>query len=86
MGIYIEYYDKAVCVDVFMMINTDIAQKCAQKGRLKRRVEMKEIRIYVRTEEEDEIEKCLNVLYPVLEALFESEDIIITTGEVEDED
>lgn len=46
---------------------------------------MKEIRIYVRTEE-DEIEKCLNILHPVLEALFESEDIVITTDEGEDED
>ena len=44
---------------------------------------MKEIRIYVRTGKK-EIEKCIDILDPVLTALFSTEDIVITTDEVED--
>lgn len=44
---------------------------------------MKEIRIYIRTEE-GETEKCINILYPVLEALFGGEEIVITTDDVKD--
>lgn len=46
---------------------------------------MKEIRIYVRTKEK-EIEKCINILDPVLTALFDTEDIVITTDEVQEDE
>lgn len=44
---------------------------------------MKEIRIYVRTKEK-EIEKCIKILDPVLTVLFDTEDIVITTDEVQE--
>lgn len=42
---------------------------------------MKEIRICIWTKEK-EIEKCINILDSVLTALFDTEDIVITTDEV----